>query len=101
MVVNNGIHEVGSGNGNEGVTSSSGKSPQSSDITRLIVVGCVVACMFLVVGFFRFASAYEQTPGANDRIADAIVVLTGGTARVQTGLHSLQNAVASGFSSVA
>ncbi len=70
-------------------TSSSGTSPHKPSFARWTVVGIAVACVFLVVGFYRFANAFDRAQGAGDRIADAIVVLTGGTARVETGLQLL------------
>ncbi|MEM7425211.1 MAG: YdcF family protein [Pseudomonadota bacterium] len=43
-----------------------------------------------MAGFFRFLTVHHDAGNADERLADAIVVLTGGAARIETGLRLLR-----------
>lgn len=57
-------------------------------LTKLVVMGCGV---FLIFGFLRFGYEIENYSNGDVSQADAIIVLTGGRNRVETGLELLKN----------
>ena len=59
-------------------------------VPRDLVIAGVLVCVLLLAGFFRFLTVHDQADGADERLADAIVVLTGGAARIETGLSLLR-----------
>ncbi len=59
-------------------------------IPRNLAVAASILCVLLGAGFFRFLTVHQNSGNANERLADAIVVLTGGAARIETGLKLLR-----------
>ncbi|MCP5081599.1 MAG: YdcF family protein [Alphaproteobacteria bacterium] len=64
---------------------------RTSKLAGLIVLAGMLVSIALIVGFFRFTSALEQQVQLSDKKADAIVVLTGATGRIRTGLELLRS----------
>lgn len=65
-------------------------SARQRNLPRDLVIAGAIVCVLLLAGFFRFLTVHDRNDGADERLADAIVVLTGGAARVETGLKLLR-----------
>ena len=58
---------------------------------KLLLAGLVVALVAWAQGFLSFVAALPTAPDAPDQRTDAIVVLTGGSLRLEEGLALLQS----------
>ncbi len=56
---------------------------------RIVLIGLALALVVFAAGFFSFANMIEAEHTRQPRKADGIVVLTGGTARIEAGVELL------------